>query len=555
MTGSLELARTVVDELVRGGVRDAVLSPGSRSGPMAYALAEAETARLLRLHVRIDERGAAYLALGLVRATARPVPVVCTSGTAVANLHPAMLEALHSGLPLLAVTPDRPSSLHGVGANQTTDHLGVLRGCVRWSARLSAGLPARGEYWRATVARALSVAAGDRRGPVHLNLELSDPLVPGVDDESVPRGRPDGAPWLTSVAAGRGGNPLRLDASVPTVVIAGDGAGDAADEAAARGGWPVLAEPSSGVWGQPSTIPAAPAVAADDGFLRAHRPRRVVVYGRPTLSRAVLSLLTADDVEVIVVPGAHAEWPDPGHRAVLLADSLHPKGERRAEWRDSWRAAGARAWLGIHDALSDRPWPSEPLVAADVMAAVPSGGAVLLGSSQPIRDVYLAAAPRADVRVLANRGLAGIDGTVSTAVGVALGHDGPTYALMGDLTFVHDVTGLVLGPGEPRPDLCLVVVNNDGGGIFTLLEPGEPGTPEQAEVFERVFATATGVDVAALCAGARVPHTRPGSRAELVDALRPEPGLRVVEVRTDRGSNRALYGDLRNAAKAAIAAG
>lgn len=554
MTGSVELARTVVDELVRAGVRHAVVSPGSRSGPMAYALAEAERDGRLTLHVRVDERGAAFLALGLVRSTHRPVPVVCTSGTAVANLHPALLEAFHSGLPLLAVTPDRPHALHGVGANQTTDHLGILRGCVRWSGRLSAALPVRGSLWRATVARALSVATGTVPGPVHLNLELVEPLVPTPQTQATPAGRPEGKPWLSTLPAGRGGDHLRLDAATPTVVIAGDGAGPVADEVAARGRWPVLAEPSSGVWGEPSTIPAAPAVAADSAFTSTHRPRRVVVFGRPTLSRSVLGLLADDAVELVVVPGRHAEWPDPGHGAAVLADVVHPRGERRTDWRDAWRAAGARAWLALHDVLGERPWPSEPLVAADVVAAVPTGGALLVGSSQPIRDVHLAAAPRADIRVLANRGLAGIDGTLSTAVGVALGHDGPTYALVGDLTFVHDVTGLLVAPGEPRPDLCLVVVNNDGGGIFDLLEPGDPASAGY-DVFERVFGTPTGVDVAGLCAGAGVPHVRPSSRAELVAALRPQPGLRVVEVRTDRHANRTLQADLRAAAGAAIAAG
>lgn len=555
MTGSLELARTVTDELARGGVRDAVLSPGSRSGPMAYALAEAERDGLLRLHVRIDERGAAFLALGLVRATNRPVPVVCTSGTAVANLHPALLEAFHSGLPLLAVTPDRPHALQGVGANQTTDHASILRGCVRWAGRLSAELPARGPYWRATVARALSVAGGSPSGPVHLNLELTEPLVPTPQTQPTPAGRPDSRPWLTSVPAGRGGASLRLDSAVPTLVIAGDGAGPVADEVAARGGWPVLAEPSSGVWGEPSTIPAAPAVAGDEEFVRTHRARRVVVFGRPTLSRSVLRLLGEDDTDLVVVPGRHAEWPDPGHQAAVLAQAVHPRGERRADWRDAWRAAGARAWLAVHDVLNERCWPVEPLVAADVVAAVPKGGLLVLGSSQPVRDVYLSAAPRADIRVVANRGLAGIDGTVSTAVGAALGHRGPAYALLGDLTFVHDVTGLLLAPTEPRPDLCLVVVNNDGGGIFTLLEPGETGSAGQVETFERVFSTPTGVDIAALCDGAGVAHQRPGSRRELIAALRPQPGLRVVEVRTDRRANRALHADLRAAAVAAIAAG
>lgn len=549
MTGSLELARTVVDELVRGGVTDVVLSPGSRSGPMAFALAEADQAEQVRLHVRIDERGAAYLALGLVRATGRAVPVVCTSGTAVANLHPAVLEAHHSGLALLVLTPDRPGDLQGVGANQTTDHAGILRDAVRWSARLAADLPTRGAYWRATVARGLSVAAGSRPGPIHLNLELSDPLVPTPHTEPMPPGRAGGAAWLSVARDEPAGTPLRLDAATPTVIVAGDGATPVVDEVAARGGWPVLAEPTSGVWGSSSAIPSAPAVVSSDRFMSTHRPHRVVVYGRPTLSRSVLRLLSDPDVELVVVPSAHAQWPDPGHTAAHLAPAVRPRGEQRFGWNDQWRAAGAAAWMAMRSRLQAQPWPTEPGVVADVVAALPADATVLVGASQPIRDVHLVAAPRPDLTLLANRGLSGIDGTVSTAVGVALGSDAPTYALMGDLTLWHDATGLLIGPGEPRPDLCLVVVNNDGGGIFGLLEPGNPA---HASAFERVFATPTGGDVAGWCAAAGVPHRRPTSAAELAASLRPEPGLRVVEVVTDRAANRNLHADLRDAARSAL---
>jgi 2-succinyl-5-enolpyruvyl-6-hydroxy-3-cyclohexene-1-carboxylate synthase len=549
VTGSLELARTVVDELVRGGVTDAVLSPGSRSGPLAFALAEADDAGRLRLHVRIDERGAGFLALGLAKASGRPVPVVCTSGTAVANLHPAVCEADHSSLPLLVLTPDRPADLQGVGANQTTDQPGLLRSSVRWSARLTAELPTKGPYWRATVARGLGVATGTQPGPIHLNLELSEPLVPTPGTEPTPPGRRGGAAWSVTAVNQQSPTPLRLDAATPTVIVAGDGAGMAADRVAARAGWPVLAEPTSGLWGSPSAIPSAPAVVSTDRFLRTHRPRRVVVYGRPTMSRSVLRLLGDPDVEVVVVPGTHAQWPDPGHAAANVAPAILTRGEPRHSWHDQWRAAGAAAWMAMRDHLQAQRWPTEPGVIADVVAALPAGATTLLGASQPIRDVHLTAAPRSDLRLLANRGLAGIDGTISTATGVALAVAGPTYALMGDLTFWHDATSLLIGPGEPRADLCLVVVNNDGGGIFGLLEPGEPA---HSGVFERVFATPTAGDIGAWCAGVGVEHHRPTSRSELAEALSPSGGIRVVEVRTDRGVNRALHAELRACASAAI---
>jgi 2-succinyl-5-enolpyruvyl-6-hydroxy-3-cyclohexene-1-carboxylate synthase len=557
MTGSLALARTVVDELARCGVRDAVLSPGSRSAPMAFALAEAEAAGRLRLHVRLDERGAAFLALGLVRATGRPVPVVCTSGTAVANLHPAVLEAFHSGLPLLAVTPDRPAELHGVGANQTTAHVRVLGGSVRWSGRLEARgeVGVLGPYWRGTVARAVRVALGEPQGPsgpVHLNLEMSEPLVPGPEAAAALPGRSGDQPWLRTDGAGHTPGPaLRLDSAVPTLVLAGDGAGQQANEVGVRAGWPVLAEPSSGVWGRSAAIPCAPYVAASRTFLARHPVQRLVVFGRPTLSRSVLRMLTEPRTEVVVVTGRHAEWPDPGHRATHVVASVAPRGEARHGWQASWQAAGARAWLAVHEELAQHPWPAEPAVAAAVVAALPAGAACLLGSSQPIRDVYTAAAPRAGLQLVANRGLSGIDGTVSTAVGLALGTGRPSYALMGDLAFWHDATALLIGPAEQRPDLTLVVINNDGGGIFTLLEPGDPA---HGAVFERLFGTPTGADVAAMCAAAGVEHVAPDGPEALAAALAPRPGLRVVEVRTDRGGNRQLHQALRAVGVAAAEA-
>jgi 2-succinyl-5-enolpyruvyl-6-hydroxy-3-cyclohexene-1-carboxylate synthase len=305
------------------------------------------------------------------------------------------------------------------------------------------------------------------------------------------------------------------------------------------------------VWGGTAGIPCAPYVAGAAAFVERHPVARLVVYGRPTLSRSVLRLLTEERAEVVVVAGRHAEWPDPGHRATHVVAAVAPRGEPRFGWQTAWRAAGARAWLAVHELLDARPWPAEPDVVARVVAGLPGGAACLLGSSQPIRDVYSVAAPRSDLLLLANRGLSGIDGTVSTAIGLALGQSRPTYALLGDLAFWHDATALLVGAQEPRPDLCLVVVNNDGGGIFGLLEPGDP---EHVATFERVFATPTGGDIAGWCAAAGVPHVRAESRDGLAAALAPRPGLRVVEVRTDRHLNRGLHRSVKAAAVAAVEA-
>jgi len=296
-------------------------------------------------------------------------------------------------------------------------------------------------------------------------------------------------------------------------------------------GWPVVAEPSARLASGPCVLPGGDLLLRG-GFPAAHRPDRVLAVGRPTLSRAVARLLAAAPLDVV---SAGPGWTDPAHRAtrVLPAVPTPAGGRRDGQWLAVWQDAAAAARKAV-DGLLDGPRLTEPGVAEALMDAVPAGGLVVCGSSKPVRDLFLAG-PRAGVTVLANRGVAGIDGTVSTAVGAALAAPGPAYALLGDLTFLHDANGLVIGPGEPRPDLTIVVVNNDGGAIFGLLEQG---APEHGPAFERVFGTPHGVDLAALCAATGTRHRLVGSRAELATELATEPaapaGIRVVEVRTDR---------------------
>ncbi len=507
--------------------------------------------------MRIDERSAGFLALGLAKASGRPAVVVTTSGTAAANLHPAVLEAAHAGVPLLVLTADRPPELRGVGANQTVDQLGLFGSAVRF---VELGAPetrvGQNAYWRSAVCRA--VAAG---GPVQLNLALREPLVPaaGEDWPEPLAGRAGGRPWTEVVPPAPAG-PVADDLPARTVVVLGDA--PAAETAAAVAlaearGWPVVAEPSARLASGPGVLPGGDLLLRG-GFLAAHRPDRVLAVGRPTLSRAVARLLASAPLDVVA---AGPTWTDPAHHAtrVLPAVPTAPRplrGQRRPRssgagglaghgtvaardcglgseqddgWLATWRAAAAAARTRV-DGLLDKAGLSEPGVAAAVLDAVPAGGLLVCGSSKPVRDLFLAG-PRPGVTVLANRGVAGIDGTVSTAVGAALAAPGPAYALLGDLTFLHDANGLVIGPGEPRPNLTIVVVNNDGGAIFGLLEQG---APEHGPAFERVFGTPHGVDLAALCAATGTPHQRVRTRAELTAALAPPAGIRVVEVRTDR---------------------
>ncbi|MBC3189611.1 2-succinyl-5-enolpyruvyl-6-hydroxy-3-cyclohexene-1-carboxylic-acid synthase [Pseudonocardia sp. C8] len=558
MNGSTAQARVLVDELVRAGVTDAVLCPGSRNAPPALALARAEELGLVGLHVRTDERAAGFLALGLSLASGRPVPVVVTSGTAVANLHPAVLEAAHAGVPLLALTADRPPELVGTGASQTIAQSGLFGPAVRWSGSLAvpgAVTDAEVRRWRATVARVLAAAAGTGSGapgPVHLDLPYTEPLVPETEDAApgsdllgpgVPPGRDGGEPWTAVPPPVRSLPPLPLDPAARTLVIAGSG-GPAADPAR-LGGAPLVAEPSSGWW--PHALRSGPWLLDRPEL----RPSQVVVLGRPTLHRAVAALLADPAVAVHADPGPHgAPWTDvPGTvRAVGSLPHLTPPDD----WTWAWSAADRTAAKALDTALDDGTADGAPglRLARDLVRAQPDGGQLVLGSSNPVRDVALAAAPRDGLVVRANRGVAGIDGTVSTAAGAALAHDGPTTLLLGDLTLLHDTTGLVGGgPAEPDPDLTVVVLDDDGGGIFHLLEQGGP---EHAHAFERVFGTPTGVDLLGLArATGWAAADWTGDPAEL--AAWPGSGRRLVRVAAARSGLRDAHAALRRTVAAALA--
>jgi 2-succinyl-5-enolpyruvyl-6-hydroxy-3-cyclohexene-1-carboxylate synthase len=557
---STALATVLVDELVHGGVREAVLAPGSRSAPVALALHAADAASSLRLHVRVDERSAAFLALGLARASGRPVAVLTTSGTAAANMHPAVLEASYGGVPLVVLTADRPPELRETGANQAVDQVGLYGSAARFSQDVGVPeeRPGQVAYWRALVGRALVAARGaldGGPGPVHLNLPLREPLLPdGPGSAGWPEpldGRADGAPWVSVDDTATPGAVEVDDADRPTVVVAGAGDEGVGARLGADLGWPVLAEPVSGSFVPPVAVPAAPLVLGVSDWVADHRPGRVVVTGRPTLSRTVLRLLADESMEVWAVAGAR--YPDPGRSVARVVPGLMPSGGARAPdaWAAAWVSAGEAALRAVGDLLDAHGGQSGPGVARSLLAGLPDGASLVVGASQPVRDLHLAARPRTGVSPYGNRGVSGIDGTVSTAVGVALARPGPAYALMGDLTFLHDANGLVVGPGEPRPDLTVVVVNDDGGGIFTLLEQG---APEHAGAFERVFGTPHGVDLAALCLATGTRHVRVAGLDGLVAELGRPEGVRVVEVPVDRSAHRDLHSRLRSATAAALGA-
>ncbi|ATG51248.1 2-succinyl-5-enolpyruvyl-6-hydroxy-3-cyclohexene-1-carboxylic-acid synthase [Brachybacterium vulturis] len=544
-SGAVDQSVALWSALAALGLRDAVLAPGSRSAPLVYALAAEEVGERIRAHVRIDERAAAFTALGLSRHDpARPAAVVTTSGTATAHLHAAVMEAHHSRIPLLVLTADRPAELREVGANQTTRQAGMFRSLARLAVDLPAptaraATPLELRTAVSTAARALAATTGEHPGPVHLNLSFRDPLVPRPTTETA--AEPVSTSRQRIVLTRRVGSPPPPPQPVPvdgrTVVVAGDGAGPAAAELAAHHGLPLLAEPSSGARHGETLIPGYPALLREVMAEPGHplRPQRAIVLGRPTLSRPVVgALLGAEDVEVIVVD-RQLDWADVARRASLVVPTAVgqeqtpvPAQERRTHLT-AWRAAAATAAEALPSSWQQR-------AALAVWESSGAGDVLVLGSSSLVRDLEQHAGPTA-ARVIANRGLAGIDGTTAMAGGIALareaavadgadGAPGRARLLVGDLTALHDLTGLLIGPEEQRPVLDVVVVDDGGGRIFSGLEhaAAPPG------LLRRFFTTPHGADIAAAAAALGAEAHRV-TTALLPEALAvPADRLRVLVV-------------------------
>ncbi|MCW4385967.1 2-succinyl-5-enolpyruvyl-6-hydroxy-3-cyclohexene-1-carboxylic-acid synthase [Salinibacterium sp. SYSU T00001] len=554
-----EFSIGLLAELLRLGVRHLVVCPGSRSQALALAAAEFERADRARLHVRIDERSAGFLALGLAAESGHPAVVVTTSGTAVANLHPAVLEAHHAGVPLIVITGDRPPELRGIGSNQTTVQHGIFGAAVRFTRDIDAPSTESsiGDSGPERIAReAWSAASGhsgvtrpDAPGPVHLNVAFREPLSAAI--AALPAVAGGASPLTTE---GRHRAPLTLCAAPHTVVIAGDRAGEEAEATARALGAPLLAEVSSGARFGPNLVAAYRELLRDEEF--GGRVERAIVFGHPTLSREVPALLRRDGVHTVIVRGRGPEDYNPGRRAAEFADAVEVEGPPDAD--RSWVGRWVHTSRALVEASDDAPVINAPdavdgsisaefqrqtlaalrapvtrraLVDAVWRATWPHDRLVL-GSSRLIREVDRVV-PGKKIRVIANRGLAGIDGTVSTAVGVALasqdGADvaGTTRVLMGDLTLLHEPGGLLLGNGEARPRIQLIVGNDGGGTIFDGLEVAATSDPA---AFERVMTTPHEVEFASLAAAYGWEYVRATTRQELDAALTGSPGPVIVEV-------------------------
>ncbi|OFU62132.1 2-succinyl-5-enolpyruvyl-6-hydroxy-3-cyclohexene-1-carboxylic-acid synthase [Corynebacterium sp. HMSC14H10] len=566
---SAVVAGLIVDELLRLGMVDAVVCPGSRSAPLARALVQAADAAKVRLHVRVDERSAAFLALGLASRTRKVTPVITTSGTAVANLVPAMVEATASGIPLLALTADRPAHYRGTGANQTIvqDRLFADASVVEFDLDGTAPVTkATAAQIRARIDRVVAAMAS---GAGHLNVRFVEPLVP--DDDSVadiPEGRADGGPWTTiapttsnnvGVAAiatnsattipATTATTATIDISRRTLVIAGSNAPHLPE----LEDLPTIAEPNA-------YAPAYPVHPLAAGTFAQIPPEQIVLVGRPTLHRGISKLLANPDIELTVVSDAEnhgygVEFPDVTANARAVVKHVQTVGEQDPQWTKICEAASELAVKSVRKTLAESIEAEEPLTGFHVAAALTdslrTGDNVVLGASNPVRDASYTGLPFPGVSTYAGRGAAGIDGTVATAIGIALASDREyadeirpprTIALMGDLTFQHDSAALAIGPLEPRPEnLTIVVANDAGGGIFETLEAGSPALRGS---FERIFGTPQDVDFEGICQAYGVEHVRVDRLPDLLAQLHPDTdvdGIRVIEVATTRATRRQLH--------------
>lgn len=535
-THAARASGALIGTLVASGCDTFVIAPGSRSAPLV--LAASRDARATT-HVVLDERDAAFFGLGIAKRTGRPAAVITTSGTATANLLPAIVEASQSCVPLIVLTADRPPRLRGTGANQTITQPGLYGAYVRRAVDLPPPSPDDPTAWADEAREAVRASLGRPAGPVHLNLCFDEPLLPAQPVSlEVIGGQPVEAravradlSALAPVLQGRG------------VILAGTLERDApsiADLARALG-WPLIAEPTSGARIPGEALSAGLALLADDGFLRAHPVDIVLQIGAAPTSRPALRLVAeARTLAVLHEPGRPA---DPGARAAVTVEAdIHETCASLAsrvraldpDHRAAWEAADQRARAALDAVLDADETLTELRLARDLAAAVADGVPLFCGSSLPIRDLDLVMAPRAH-RVLANRGASGIDGCCATVYGIAAAA-GAAVGLIGDLALLHDASGFLWGAAASGA--TLVVPNNTGGGIFDLLPSA--ALPEH----ERLFRTPHAVDLRALASAAGAPYARISRADELRDALRAKPALIEVPIETQRSrAQRVLVRD------------
>ena len=545
----------IVDDLVRFGMEHAAISPGSRSTPMALALARHPH---VRLHVHLDERASAFFALGIAKATGRPVAVACTSGTAAAEMLPAVVEASMSRATLILLTADRPPELRGVGANQTIDQVGLFGGFVRASADAPVPGDAPDEdIWHELVVDLTRASMGLPPGPVHLNLPFREPLI--GEPLALPASSPSGTEFTRSADL----EPEELEAfereltsTTRGLILAGSmrESPPTLPELARRIGWPMLAEPTSGLRVR-GTLSAGQFLLQNPRYLEEHVPDVVVQFGAAPTSRAGLELIRragklviVDQDHLVADPHRKAVWTIRAEPAGFLPGLFGGATEPSLEtpWLGDWSRADTAAREAVDLLLDGWDAPFEGRIARDVAASAREGSVLVVGSSMPVRDLDAYMAPRR-LGVIGNRGASGIDGFVSTALGVSA-TGAPTTALCGDLTLLHDVGSLVVS-AKRGYDCVFVVPNNDGGAIFSFLPQRD--LPE----FEELFVTPHGTDLPKVCEAAGAGHELIREADALIPAIESAHaagGVHVIEVPTDRDDNVRRHAEVHEAVAAAL---
>ena len=499
---STTLARTIVRQILEAGITDVVISPGSRNAPLSIAFSQAAARNLITLHTRIDERTAAFFALGIAKASKRAVPVICTSGTAAANYHPAILEASHSNLPLLVITADRPANLRRTGANQTTEQARIFGKAVRYFADVSGAA-----YPMELPFNSL------RTGPVHLNIQFSEPLSPDDDTD-----------WLATikkreplVLSEKSAGTFYTKSTRGILVIGHDRAGFSVEEVgkfAEDLGWPILAEDPLSF---PDAISHASIFLTSQSITDELAPDTVVVIGRTTLSRPINRIISMARKSIVIDPRILTVDSDRSANQKFTNLPICEKSVIDAEYLARWVKYGERASKMVSEI---KDW-SEQVLAREFSQNLPTGATLFISSSRPIRDIEGFATPRTGIETFANRGLAGIDGNISTALGIASQRKS-TVALLGDLSFLHDITGLI---HHEQIDLKIFVVDNNGGGIFsTLSHRGVDG-------FEEVFGTPHNLDLQKIAAAFGIATNRVSNQSELgIELAKPIKGLSITVI-------------------------
>jgi 2-succinyl-5-enolpyruvyl-6-hydroxy-3-cyclohexene-1-carboxylate synthase len=564
---ALAYATTLLDELVDGGVMHMCMTPGSRSTPIALAAARHPG---ITLHVHVDERSSAFFGLGIAAASGKPVAMFCTSGTAAANHFPAVVEAYMARVPIIVMTADRPPELHGVGANQTIDQQNLFGGFVKWFHDTGVPVMAPHERIRWLTAGIGAIQHAVRfppPGPVHLNLPFREPLLPTGSSVDAFGGERISK---TYTSTHRSHDPMpaflrEVSTGHRVVVVAGRlrVPPDGLVELCAARGWPLLAEPLSGVrnphgsTADAGALSAGTLLAADAGFRERQHPDLVIQVGAAATSRGVQELVRCADRLVIIDPDQLVADPDrrstltvnedPADVVTAMRSTASSLPATRPQWLHEWHEADRTVRAAVDSLLDSWDEPFEGRIARDLAASIPHGGVLFAGSSMPVRDLAMYMHPRTGLRVLANRGASGIDGLVSTTFGIAE-VSGPTYALLGDLSVIHDASGLLWGARHGR-GVVLVVVDNDGGGIFSML----PQAALPKDEFELLFGTPHGLDLEAIARAAGAGVRTVDHAGVVVPAIREAEtagGVQIVRVRVNR--QRAV--ELRAAVSQAVAA-